>query len=277
GLADSLEDEGLRDEIQRLLPITGAWSEAAEALLLAVEKAEGINNETAREVCERAAVFLRDNAGDAEGAERALLRAHKFAPENDEVLEQIEALQTAPGREASLLETLRKRANLSVDEGSKTELLRRCRVLAEGLGKNEIAEEVLREILESDSDDKDALEGLTYVRKAAGDDVETYSLLARRIDLESDPDKLRVLKFESAVLARDKLAKVEEAIELLEGLSEETPDDSEIAEALRQAYEKGQRWEELGALIAKRMDSAEDSAERANLKVGLAKLRKEQF
>ena len=29
GLSDDINDEGLRDEIERLLPVTGAWADAA--------------------------------------------------------------------------------------------------------------------------------------------------------------------------------------------------------------------------------------------------------
>ncbi len=277
GLTDDIFDEGLRDEIERLLPITGAWAEGAAALLSAIDATPDIDPEVGRELSERAAVWMRDQAGDAEGAEKALERAHAFAPDNDEVLEQLEALQMGEGSEARLLPTLRKRAILAVDEAHKIEFLRRARTLAEGLGKNDVAEEILREILESDPDDLEALEGLTYVRKAAGDDEETYDLLSRRMELESDPDKLRVLRVESAELARDKLGKVDEAITLLEGLFEEAPDDVDVTTGLRKAYEAGEKWDELGELISKLMASSTDPDQQADLKVGLARLRKEQF
>ncbi len=276
GFTDDIRDEGLRDEIERLLPITGAWAQAAQALLAATAQ-KGIDAETGRAACERAAGWLRDKAGDAEAAEKALVKAHEFDPESDEILEQLEALQGAEGREADLLETLIQRAKLAPDEGTRVEVLRRCRDLAEGLGRNDVAEKVLREILESDAEDLNALEGLSYLRRAAGDDTETYALLARRIELESDPDKLRVLKFDSAELARDKLQKLDEAIEIFEGLFEDLPADTQVARALRGAYEKASEYEKLGDLIFRLMSSESDPLEQANLKVGLARLKRDQF
>lgn len=277
GLTDDIHDEGLRDEIERLLPVTGAFKEGAQALLLAVDATKDIDSEVGRELCERAASWLRDKAGDAESAEKALVRAHEFVPDNDEVLEQLEALQKGESRKADLLSTLRKRAELAVDETTKVEFLRHCRKLAEALGKNEVAEEVLRQILESDPDDLEALEGLTYVRRAAGDDEETYELLSKRMELETDPDKLRVLRVDSAELARDKLGRVEEAVALLEGLFEEAPEDVHVSVGLRRAYEVGEKWGELGTLMAKLLEAATDPSVRADLKVSLARLEREQF
>lgn len=277
GLTDDIHDEGLRDEIERLLPITGAWREGAGALLSAIDATRNIEPEVGRELSERAAYWLRDKAGDPEGAEAAFLRAHVFEPENDDVLEQLEALQLSAGKRDDLLLTLRKRARLALDENTKVEFLRRSRTLAEELGKNDVAEEVLREILESDPEDLEALEGLTYVRKAAGDDKETYELLSRRMELESDPDKLRVLRVDSAELARDKLGLVDEAISLLEGLFEEAPDDRSVSAGLRKAYEVGERWDELGHLVTKLMESTSDPTEQASLKVSLARLRLDQL
>ncbi len=277
GLVDDLHDEGLRDEIERLLPITGAWSEAADALIAAVRSVEGVDPDVARELCIRAAEWQRDRAGEAAAGEKALLLAHEYAPDSDEVLEQIEALQEGEGREKDLLLTLRKRANLAVDEGTKVEFLRRCQALAETLGQNAVAEEILREILESDPDDLSALEALSYLRRAAGDDEETFQLLSRRIELETDPDKLRVLRFDSAELARDKLNRVDDAIALFEVLFDDAPDDSSVATALREAYEKAKRYDELGELVRRMMESTQDPAENADLKVVLARLRREQF
>lgn len=277
GLTDDIRDEGLRDEIERLLPITGAWTEGAQALLDAVDATSDIDPESARELCQRAADWMRDKAGDSEGAEKALLKAHAFDPTSDEILEQIEALQLGEGREEALLSTLRKRAKLAVDEGTKIEFLRRCHTLAEGLSKHEVAEEVLREILESDPDDLEALEGLSHVRRAAGDYQETYELLNRRIDMESDPDKLRVLKFDSATIARDKLDLLEESIMIFEALYDEAPEDREAGAGLREAYLKAGRFEELGGLISKLMATSTEPGEQQDLKVALARLRQEQF
>ncbi len=277
GLLDDINDEGLRDEIERLLPLTDAWADAAEALLAAIDSTKDISPEVACELCERAAGWLRDRAHDAEGAEKSLLKALKYAPENDDVLEQLESLQDTVGRESSLLVTLRGRAGVAPDEGTQVEFLWRAQKLADSLKDMSASEEILREILESDADDAVALAGLTDLRRGAGDAKETYALLERRMDLEEDVESLRELRFERAELARDQLDMLPEATKILEQLREEGPEDTRVATALRQAYAAGKHYEELGDLIAQLMESSDDAAQTVDLKVGLARLRRDQF
>jgi tetratricopeptide (TPR) repeat protein len=278
GLFDDPADEGLRDEMERLLLVTGAWSRAAHAMLEVVSRlGEDLDKLVGRQMSERAGVWLRDRAGDADAAEQAFLRAFELDPESDDILEQLEALQLAPGKESRLFVTLRYRATMAVDEGSKIEFLKRCQELAQRLGDRDLSEQVLREILEADPEDKVALEDLTYLRKAAQDHAETFELLAKRVELESDPDKLRMLRLESAALARDELNRVDDAIDLLKTIFEEDPSDIDVAAQLRRAYESAERFDELGELIGRLMGSVSEPPQSLDLKLSLARLRRDQF
>src|SRR5690606_17180915 len=243
-IADDPSDEGLRDEFERLVGITGAWTEGALALLSALDTND-VDAHVGLSVAERAAEWLRDRAGETQAAESAFRVALKYQPDSDEVLEQLEALQSGDGQEESLLETLSARAKVAHDDGTKIEFLRRCYVLAESLLRPAIAEQALRDIIDIDDQDREALIRLTEARQAAKDYEETYDLLQRRIDIESDPDQLRALKFERAELGRVHLKKEAEAIELLEELLVDDAQDIQVVTALQAAYRAMGRFDDL--------------------------------
>ncbi len=276
-LADDLTDEGLRDELERLVSMTGAWSEGARALLDALEKDKEVVPEVGRDVAERAASWFRDRASDPDTAEEALLFALRFDPDSDEILEQLEALQLEEGKEERLLATLRERSRVAMDDGTRIETLRRCFALAEQLDLAEMAETSVRDILDIDDQDQEALACLTSIRKAARDFDETFELLNRQIQIEDDPDKVRVLKFDAAEVARLHLDKVDEAIVLLQELLEDDAQDAQVITSLQAAYHAAGRYEDLSELINSQLEAATDEQVVSSLKVGLARLRRERF
>lgn len=275
GVQELPDDSGLIDELERLLPITGAYEEAAQALLRAATSE--LAPEVARELCQRAAQWLRDFAGKPAEAEQALQRALELAGEEDEILEQLEALQSAPGREADLLVTLRKRAHLSLSEGSKIEFLRRAQLLAQQSQNVALEEELVREILAADEADLDALADLTNLRIRAEDYEETFELLVRRSEMEADGEKIFALRLEAAELAREKLQRLPAAIELFEALFDDEPDNEQVARNLRQAYESAENWDALSRLVERQLEGDLEPAFAAELKVSLARLHLEQL
>ncbi|HSC88266.1 MAG TPA: tetratricopeptide repeat protein, partial [Polyangiaceae bacterium] len=277
GLKDDASESGLLDEMERLLAITNTFSEGAATVLSAVQKTKDIDPSVARELCERAATWFRDRVGDPVATEAALSLGLEYAPDADELLEQLEQLQSGPGRENHLLGTLERRAELALDDGSRIEFLRRAKALADRLEQRERSEALLRRILQIDESDLEALESLTFLRRAAGDDAESFALLVRRTEVEVDGDKVRTLRFEAAELAQGKLGKLDDAIELFERLFEDEPDDARAAKSLLGAYEAAGRYEDVARVIERQMDGAADPALQRELKLALARLHEERF
>jgi len=277
-LTDALSEEGLRDEMERLLAITDGWVEGAQALLsaLAAQK-KGLSAELGVSVAQRAADWLRDKAHDQDAAEKALDVALGYEPDNDEILEQLQGLQNTGGKEKRLLETLRSRARVALDDGTKIEFLRQCFLLSTSLNDTEIAEQSIRDILDIDDQDFEALAQLTDLRSAAEDYAEVHALLQRRAELESDPAKLRSLKFDTAQIARLHLKEENEAILLLEELLFDDAKDAQVISALQSAYNAASRYDDLDHLISTQLEGATDPEVIASLKVGLARLRREQL
>lgn len=272
GLADDPADGALLDEIERLAPVTGDWAGAALALLEAVDAAEGLDPVSGRELCVRVAVWRRDKLGDRGGAEAAFAKASEYEPENDEVLAEIEALQTDPGRERDLIATLERRARLALDDEERLRMYRRAKELCDALGDAALGERLLRKVIELDEVNLWALAGLTEARRSAGDHQETFDLLVRRAELELDMATVRALRFEAADIALQQLEQLDQATELFEQLFEDEPTDRRASQALWSAYERGEKWQELSRLSERLIDLEDDLERRNGLRVDLARL-----
>ena len=277
GLADEPSDSLLLEQIERLAPITGNWEGAALALRDAVDKKPDLMPDVARNLSVRVATWYRDRAGDRKSAEKSLEKALEFDPESDEVLTQIEQLQTGPGRERDLVQTLRRRAKFTLDDDARVALYRRAKELADSLGDRELAEAVLRELLSKDDTNQWALAELSLLRGAAGDDKELFSLLLRRVELGGSAEENHALRHKAAELARDRLNDSAKAIELYAGLFEDGPTDVAASRALRALYERGQSHTELARLLERLIDVATSPADRGTLRMELSTLRATRF
>ena len=277
GLVDDPSDSLLLEQIERLAPITGNWEGAAAALRDAVEKKMDLMPDVARDLSVRVAVWYRDRADDRKSAEKALEKALEFDPNSDEVLVQIEQLQTTPGRERDLVQTLRRRAKVEVDDDARVSLYRRAKELADSLGDRELAEAVLRELLSKDDTNQWALAELSLLRGAAGDDKELFSLLLRRVELGGNTEENRTLRHKAAEIARDRLDDAAKAIDLYAGLFEDEPTDVAASRALRAVYERGEKHQDLSRLLERLVDVATSPSERGTLRMELATLRAERF
>jgi tetratricopeptide (TPR) repeat protein len=277
GLVDDPADTALLEQIERLAALTGNWQPAASALREALEKKLDLVPDVARDLSVRVATWYRDRAGDREAAEKALEKALEFDPGSDDVLVQIEALQTEPGRERDLVQTLRRRAKLSLDDDSRVALYRRAKELADGLGDRELSEAVLRELIAKDDANVWALSELTRIRDDAGDAKEVLSLLMRQIDLALGDDEVRALRHRAALIARNKLGDSAKAVELYARLFDDEPTDAPAAQALRELYAASGDYDDLGRLLERLIDVATTPSERGALRMELGKLSAERF
>ncbi len=226
----------------------------------------------------RLAGWRKEKLDDRRRAEDAFGKALAIDPENLDVLRSLEDLRRAPGRERELVHTLRARARLEGDVATKRELLREAKALAEGtVGDLELAESVLRDLVAEDEGDVWALEELTKLRAAAGDDAEVVRLLLLRAELVSDGGEAVSLKHEAARVLLERLKDVARATSLYEEILEGEPADAAAAKALRELYSGAGRDKELAKLLSKLVDVATSKEERAALRMDLARLQSNRF
>jgi len=277
-IADDPSDEDTLAELARIAEANGGWADASDALGAALESVAELPAATRMELWVRLAGWRKDKLDDRRRAEDAFGKALAIDPENLEVLRALEDIRRAPGRERELVHTLRARARLEGDVATKRELLREAKALAEGpVGDPELAESVLRDLIAEDEGDVWALEELTKLRAAAGDDAEVVRLLLTRAELVTDGGEAVSLKHEAARVLLDRLKDSARATSLYEEILESEPSDATAAKALRELYSSAGRHKELAKLLTRLVDVAMGKEDRSALRMDLARIQSERF
>jgi tetratricopeptide (TPR) repeat protein len=277
-IVDDPSDEDALSELERLATANGAWSQAAEALSRALDSAQDLPAATRLELWIRLAGWHREKLADVRRAEEAYGKALAIDPDNLDVLRSVEEIRRAPGRERELVQTLRTRARLETDLATKRELLREAKALAEHpVGDRDLAESALRDLIAEDEGDLWALEELTKIRAAAGDDGEVVKLLLQRSELAGDGAEAVALKHQAARVLVDKLHDTAPATTLYEEIVDSDPEDSTAAAALRTLYNQAGRDRDLARLLMRLIDVATSLTQRTELRLELAKLQAERF
>jgi tetratricopeptide (TPR) repeat protein len=273
-LGDEVGDPDVLSELERLAQANGDVASAAQALEAAIGAAEDLTPDAARDLYRRLAGWYRNQVNDAEAAERAYENAFAKDPEALDVLEALESLRRAPGREQALVDTLRKRARLETDLERKRELLREAKQLAESppVSDPHAAEACLRQLLEENEADRWALGELIALREQARDWTEATALLLRLAEYETDGAAASQLKLRAARARREQLADVTGAISLYEELLEADPNDAESPAALRELYRMSGQSRKLAQLLDRLIEQATTPQSRTVLRLELAQL-----
>jgi tetratricopeptide (TPR) repeat protein len=277
---DPTEPE-IMSELDRLLPITGEWREAADVIASVLDTAENLSRDQARDLWTKVALIRRERLTDDRAAEEAYIKALAHDPENVELIRTIESLQRGAGRERELVATLRRRAALEGALEEKRVLLREAHTLASTvLSDPKLAEEIIRELLKEDEANAWALEELTRARGEAKDWGEVFNLLIRRAELANNAQEQTELRHEAARVAKAELKNEPQAIELYRELldsSEGGASDEVAVRELRELYLSAGRHNDLAELLTRRIDHAKTAGDRSRLRLELAALQRDQL
>ncbi len=274
---DPAADDALA-ELERLAGSNDEWASAADVLGEALESARDLPAATRTDLWVRLASWRRDHLHDPRRAEEAYAKALAIDPESLDVLRALEQIRRGPGRERELVHTLRTRARLEIDLAVKRDLLREAKALAEGpVADRDLTEATLRDLIAEDEGDLWALEELTKLRGAAGDDADVVKLLLRRAELVADGAASLTLKHDAAKLLVDRIHDIPRATALYEEILDSEPTDAPAADALRHLYGEAGHDRELARLLARLVDVATTLEQRCNLRMELARLQRDRF
>ncbi|MEZ0229449.1 MAG: tetratricopeptide repeat protein [Planctomycetota bacterium] len=277
---DPSEHEPLA-ELDRLLPITSEWREAADVIAKTLESNTELSRDLARDLWTKVAGWRREHLKDDRAAEDAYVKALESDPENVDLLRTIEGLQRSAGRERDLVVTLRRRASLEGALEEKRVLLREAHALATtALPEPNLGEEILRELLKEDEANAWALEQLTATRATEKDWNEVFSLLIRRAELATNAEEQSQLRHEAARVAKVELKNDAQAIELYRELldsSEGGASDEVAVQHLVELYGSANRNKDLAELLTRRIDNARSPADRSKLRIELALVQRDKL
>ncbi|MEB2314045.1 MAG: tetratricopeptide repeat protein [Sorangiineae bacterium] len=230
-------ETALWDRADSLAMLAGRPTDLAEAFRLALlhELPEGVQ----AELCERAARLHEDRLGDPLGATPYLEKALKLDPGNERVFARLKDIFTAAER-WSELEALYDRASLATED-----LSRRIDMLVEvALICEEIIEEPAKatryyeRILELDPMHDVAIRALDRLYARQGRHLELAALLERRLDTVVG-DELLEHKLRLAHLRLEELHEPAKAVDYVEDVLRERPNDHEARQLAERLLEVG--------------------------------------
>ncbi|MDB4928055.1 MAG: domain protein putative component of TonB system, partial [Myxococcaceae bacterium] len=271
-------DENLLGELERLAPTAGAWPSLRGVIESAVRPETGLVPDESVRLNLRGARWYADHIGDPAAAEERVRAALAADPESIEALTMLEGLQRRPGREADLVATLRRRAEVEFDGDARKAMLREAATLAEGpLGDVDLAAELAAAALEVDDADTNSIDELARLRRAQGRWEDLAELLGRRARLADDPTESLRLRREVAGLYAGPLADEARAVSAWREVLDFDPSDGDARVALESLFERASRWRDLEDALRGRLDVAVSVDERVTTRLRLADLAEQRL
>ena len=134
-----------------------------------------------------------------------------------------------------------------------------------------------RSVLEADPTHGGALESLDALLEMQEEWKPLLEVVQRRAELEDDPQARRYLLFRCAVLCRDALDDLDEAILNFEQVLTLDQRDPEAIEALDDLYTRTARWPDLSQLLERQLEDDEGDADRVLLYSRLGQTRADKL
>lgn len=244
-------DSAPRAELKRILSQVGRWREVERVLLSEVSRSLRPEEKVPvyRELAQVAFQHLDDNRAAASYLRNAL----QLAPEDEEVLSQLENLYERQGQWRELTNVLARHSEVAKEKEEKTKLLHRgARILFVHLTRYEEALVMCRMIRELHPGDRIAATLMGEIYTKRGNWREKAALLREQIASETDPPELGRLHLELGRILLDQLNDAQEAAVHFEKALELDRGGGEVLPLLRQLYESLNRWDQLVELIRRR-------------------------
>ncbi len=293
-VVEGLAEASSLGELARLAEKTGGWSQATDALALALSALTSLETEPSSvalpvvsgsvrgELWGRLGFWRRDRIADPRGAEVAFARALELDAENVEFLRAREGMTREPGRERDRVGSLRLLARLEPAFATRQDFAREAAGLAETVVLDrQLAAETLREWLADFRHRGDAWASgeLIRLRESEGDHEEVIRVLLTRAEVECERDRAtaKELRHRAAVVLSDSLGDRERASRLYEEILVHDPDDVQAQVRLRALFRVLEKHGELATLLGTLIHRATSSEAKSELRMDLAQLQLEAF
>ncbi len=216
-----------------------------------------------------AQLYAADPARAAE-AERIFQSVLGEDPSDQAALRGLEVLYKSGKDHEALAGIYIRMAGTSPDPAQAANaLFNAARLYRDMIGNPGKAADIYRRILASNPGDLQAAASLEQTLDDAGDVQGLAAFLRERADAAGPPLRLELF-FRLGTLLKDRIGDHEAAAEAFEDIAQEEPDNLEVLCELEQIYEGLGKWEDLAAIINRRLSSSPDSREahRLHMKMG---------
>ncbi len=253
-----------REQVDRLASELGTWDAHVQAYEHALAQTEDVSVQAA--LLSRVARVHDEKRGDPRSAITTYERLLEIDADDPAPLDALEALHTMVGDWRGLVDVLNRKVQRAFDPAERGELLRRAgSVLEDLLGDRAGAIEAYQSALMEDDQDDVALEALDRLYAAAGDHERLGDILARRLEIETDPGSRVDLALRFGRLNEEHLRRPDDAIEAYRRALDEDPSQLDAVQALARLYDRQAMWPELLDNLRQQAALHEDREERVKL------------
>ena len=278
-------DDGVAERLRHLAELEGdprpyvrgldAAADATENVTRRLElwlEAARIHEEALQDARGALTYFRRAHAETAADGPTRLLASRKLA----ELLAVAPDAEESPGERIAVLESLAQSLAASASKGSE-----RKAVLGEVARLAEERKEVQRaaaawvQLVELDSSDRSAIDGLVGLFERAREWESLVAALKRRIAVSPSPEAIRADLMRLARVQAAELGQLPAAIDTWSELQRTYGEDTETVSALGELYALAGRWGEMAALLTRAGET--DSGRLAGLYCRLADVCREKL
>lgn len=225
------------------------------------------DSEKRKRLFTRIAGMQSDSLSDHATAFATLVEALREFPEDQDLLGS--AYQEAEASEAwaelaSLVDELADEVgdpDISVDYRTRVAVLRR-----EHLGDTDGAAESWRAVLDAEPSSQEALQALDELYENNGQWRELVEIVQRKAELAEGSDAT-ALNFRAAELFENKLGEIDEAIEVLRGITLSEPSNARALNELERLYIDTERWDDLVEVLEAKIDASESNTDKRDLQM----------
>jgi len=241
-------ERGALEQLEEITAILDSWNELVDLL---EEAGRAIDDpEVGKDLWLRAARIHDTQREDVERAVAAFNAALGLDPHNAEAIEALEGIYSRTESWPELIGVLRTKVEIIVDAGEKEQIYRQmAMIFQEMLEKPEEAVVCLKEILNLDPANLNALQELDKLFVELESWADLADNLQQQLGLESDLDRMSDLKLRLAGLRETRLDEVGAAIEIYREIIEVDPENTPAIEALERIIERADFRREVAEIL----------------------------
>jgi tetratricopeptide (TPR) repeat protein len=262
---DPASDQALA-ETERLSDRLGQWRETAARIDEIVHASDATDRPTDVQV--GLFVFLgnilRQRLGHNDDAITIYRKALALQPDALEALDPLIELLRVKGDWTPLAEALRQRGKTVQELPEKRAAFAEVAQLSERAGDLPAAIAAWREITDEDDADRDALDQLARLYRAAGDRSALVDALTRAARLATSPEDEKPLRVE--------IAQLEGSVPAWQAVVDLDPDDASALQQLEGAHAKANDWIAVSDIQMRRLDLARTTREKVAIHAEMANL-----
>jgi tetratricopeptide (TPR) repeat protein len=263
---DELEptNENAIEALSRIYQQTESWTELAKVYERELENAHGDVQEA--EIRARMAHLTAERLGNKEAAIEGWKRVLDLRGEDPEALRALAGLYEDQGRWAELTDVLERHFDIAEsDEDRVAVLVRRARLFAEQLNRDDEALETWQRVLDIDFSNVTALRAVANVWRTRRDSQELVGALHATIDRAAallEPTELKEVYRELGQTYGRVLEQPFEAAEAWRHLLDVDRTDFEAMGELERIYRADERWPEVVGVKMQRAEAIDEPTEK---------------